>query len=161
VASSLRESAPAIARLSSASTALFQQNSLLSQCLTTVLIPAGNTQLSDGANTSGQGVFREFWYSLVGSGSVAQVFSGNGLSGFRSLIGGGGSTLASSTPTLVGEKSRTGEALVARSPLRPLGTSPRFPSTEPAYQPLQPCFKQSLPQFNGPDASGPADGSGG
>ncbi len=161
VASSLRESAPAIARLTSASTPLFQQNNLLSQCLTDVLIPAGNTHLSDGANTGGQGVFREFWYSLVGSGSVAQTFTGNGLSGFRSFVGGGGSALRSSPSTLVGSTSAAPEVLVARSALAPLGSSPRFPTSEPAYQPLQPCYKQALPQFNGPDASGPADGSSG
>ena len=46
------------------------------------------------------------------------------------------------------------------SPLPPLGTRPAFPAEEPSYQPLVPCHTQALPNFNGPLASGPADGGG-
>ncbi len=160
VAANLRASAQPIAQLTASATPFFAQNDLLSQCLTDVLIPAGNTQLQDGANTSGQSVFREFWYSLVGSASVSQSFTGNGVNGFRSLVSGGGPLIASGEASLVGQKSRsTGGDLVARTPLAPLGTSPRFPRTEPPYRPLVSCYKQSLPAFNGPLASGPADGS--
>jgi ABC-type transporter Mla subunit MlaD len=161
VAADLRASAPAVAQLTTGTNTLFEQNSLLSQCLTDVLIPAGNTKLQDGANTSGQSVFREFWYSLVGSGSVAQNFTGNGLDGFRSLIGGGGSLVRSAPVTIPGVHSSAGDVLVARTPLAPLGVSPRFPASEPPYRPLEPCYKQSLPDFNGSLASGPADGSSG
>jgi hypothetical protein len=43
--------------------------------------------------------------------------------------------------------------------LAPLGTRPAFPSSEPPYQPLVPCYTQTLPNFNGAQSSGPADGS--
>jgi hypothetical protein len=53
-----------------------------------------------------------------------------------------------------------GEPLLANSPLPPLGTRPAYPAEEPPYQPLVPCAKQALPNFNGPLSQGPADGSG-
>jgi ABC-type transporter Mla subunit MlaD len=169
LAKNTRESAPSIFQLTNSSIPFYQQNDLLSQCLTNVLIPAGNAVLADGPNTSGQGAFREFWYSLVGQNSAGQTFTGNGQNGFRSLVSGGGQTLASALPGIVGQKTTpmiykaTGKPsrLYARTPLPPLGTRPRFPASEPPYKPLVPCYTQALPNFNGPLASGPADGSGG
>jgi phospholipid/cholesterol/gamma-HCH transport system substrate-binding protein len=160
LARSLRESAPAIAQLTTASVPFYEQNDLLSQCLTNVLIPSGNVQLQDGASTSGESVFREFWYSMVGGNSLGQNFTGNGLSAFRSLLGSGGQVLRSAPAGVVGVKTSGGESLVTRALLPPLGTRPRFPASEPPYKPLNPCYKQAVPNFNGPLASGPADGSG-
>jgi hypothetical protein len=151
--------------LTNSSIPFYQQNDLFSQCLTNVLIPAGNAVLQDGTNTTGQSAFREFWYSLVGQNSAGQTFTGNGPNGFRSLVGGGGQTLASALPGVVGQKTtpviesnRNLRRLYARTPLPPLGTRPRFPSSEPPYKPLVPCYTQALPNFNGPLATGPADG---
>jgi hypothetical protein len=62
---------------------------------------------------------------------------------------------------VTGTKLKGPEALLGHSPLPPLGTRPAFPAEEPSYQPLVPCYKQALPEFNGPLSSGPADGSGG
>ena len=159
LAKNLKESAPPIASLTSNSIPFYKQNNELSLCLTNVLIPAGNVQLQDGPNTSGQSAFREFWYSMVGGNSLGQNFTGNGLSAFRSLLGGGGSTLFSAPPGVIGFKSNTQTPLLTRTALQPLGTRPAFPSSEPPYQPLKSCSKQKLPEFNGPLASGGADGS--
>jgi phospholipid/cholesterol/gamma-HCH transport system substrate-binding protein len=160
VAKNLKESAPAIASLTANSIPFYKQNNLLSLCLTNVLIPAGNVELQDGANSTGQTAFREFWYSMVGGNSLGQNFTGNGLSAFRSLVGGGGSLLFSGAPSVVGQKTNPLTPLVSRTALPPLGTRPRFPGSEPPYQPMKSCYKQKLPEFNGPLASGPADGAG-
>jgi hypothetical protein len=56
-------------------------------------------------------------------------------------------------------KTGTGEKLLTRSPLTPLGTSPAFPASEPPYQPLVPCDTQAPSEVNGPLSKGPADGS--
>jgi phospholipid/cholesterol/gamma-HCH transport system substrate-binding protein len=168
LAKNTRESAPSIFALTNSSIPFYEQNNLFSQCLTNVLIPAGNAILADGPNTSGEGAFKEFWYSLVGQNSAGQTFTGNGPNGFRSLVSGGGETLASALPSIVSQKSTPfiesngkPRRLFARTPLPPLGTRPRFPASEPPYKPLVPCHTQALPNFNGPLASGPADGSGG
>jgi virulence factor Mce-like protein len=163
LAENLRESAPSIASLTANSIPFYQQNELLSRCATNVLIPAGNVELQDGSNTSGQTAFREFWYGMVGQNSLGQNFTGNGLSAFRSLIGGGGPTLFSGQPAVTGtnETTRPVSPLVTRTALAPLGTRPRFPGSEPPYQPMKACYKQRLPNFNGPLSTGPADGSGG
>jgi ABC-type transporter Mla subunit MlaD len=159
LASNLRESAPAIASLTTNSIPFYQQNDLFSQCLTNVLIPAGNVHLQDGANTSGQSVFNEIWYGMVGQNSLGQNFTGNGVSAFRSLVGGGGPNVFANTPGVVGQRTTPFQPLVSRTALTPLGTRPALPASEPPYKPSQACYKQALPNFNGPLASGPADGS--
>jgi ABC-type transporter Mla subunit MlaD len=161
IAINLKESAPSIASLTANSIPFYKQNDLFAQCGTNVLIPAGNAQLQDGSSTSGQGAFREFWYSMVGGNSLGQNFSGNGLNAFRSLLGGGGSIVFSGHPSVVGEKTTPLSPLVSRTPLPPLGTRPAFTGSEPPYKPMTPCYKQALPNFNGPLSSGPADGSAG
>ncbi len=157
LAKSLRESAPPIAQLTSQSIPFYQQNDLLSQCLTNVLIPAGNAQLQDGSNTSGQGAFREFWYSMVGANGLGQNFTGNGLAAFGSLVGSGGSLLFSRAVGVIGAKTTSSSGLVSRTALPPLGTRPAFPSSEPPYKPMSTCYKQKLPEFNGSLSSGPSD----
>ena len=61
---------------------------------------------------------------------------------------------------MLGLPKLKGNKLLTRSPLTPLGTSPAYPAEEPPYEPKVPCYKQKLPEFNGPLSKGPADGSG-
>jgi len=124
-----------------------------------VIIPAGNTKLQDGTSTSGVEDYKEFWYSLVGLSGIGQGFDGNGTVA-KFLVGNSGQTLRTQPTSLVGNKLKPGLRLLGRSPLAPLGTRPAFPSEEPSYQPLVPCYTQALPNFNGPLSSGPADGTG-
>ncbi|MDE3070073.1 MAG: MCE family protein [Acidobacteriota bacterium] len=164
IAKSLREGAPAVAALVNQQTPFLHQNELFSRCLTNVLIPAGNVKLEDGSNSSGETAYREFWYGLVGANGIGQSFSGNGLNGLRGLVGGGGETITATSASVIGSHEPSvvsaREPLASRTALPPLGTRPRFPATEPSYQPLVPCYKQALPSFNGPLAGpGPADGS--
>lgn len=160
LAKSLKESAPPIASLTANSIPFYKQNNLFSLCGTNVLIPAGNAELKDGTNTSGAGAYAEFWYSMVGGNSLGQNFTGNGMSAFRSLVGGGGQTRFSGPPSIIGQKTSPIAPLVTRTALPPLGTRPSFPSSSPPYEPMKACYKQKLPEFNGPLASGPVDGSG-
>jgi phospholipid/cholesterol/gamma-HCH transport system substrate-binding protein len=158
VAKGLAEATPSLASLEAEQVPLFRQTDLFNKCLTKVFYPAGNTKLQDGASTSGVEAYKEFWYSLVGLGSLGQTFDGNG-SLARFLVGNSGQTLKSQRVSILGAKAK-GLQLLARSPLPPQGTRPAYPAEEPPYKPLQPCYKQALPDFNGPLSQGPADGNG-
>jgi ABC-type transporter Mla subunit MlaD len=159
VAKGLVAATPALARLFTEQVPFQQQTNLFSQCLTKVFYPAANAKLQDGPNTSGVEAFREFWYSTAGLASLGQSFDGNGVMD-RFLVGGGGPTFHSAPVGIEGSSTR-GLPLVSRAPLTPEGTRPAFPSEEPAYKPLVPCYTQAVPNFNGPLSQGPADGSGG
>ncbi len=158
VASGLNKALPAVAQLTSEQTPLFKQSDLFNKCLTKVLIPAGNTKIQDGTSTSGVEDYKEFWYSLVGLSGIGQGFDGNGTFA-KFLVGNSGTTLKSAPTSILGTTLK-GQQLLARSPLAPQGTRPAYPSSEPPYQPLVPCYTQTLPNFNGPLSQGPADGGG-
>jgi ABC-type transporter Mla subunit MlaD len=157
VAKGLAEATPSLAKLTGEQIPVFKQTEAFNQCLTKVIYPAGNAKLQDGNATSGVENYKEFWYSLVGLSGIGQGFDGNGTF-TKFLVGNSGTTIKSAHATLSGQHI-TGQQLLARSPLPPQGTRPAFPAEEPPYEPLVPCDTQSLPEFNGPLASGPADGS--
>jgi hypothetical protein len=157
VAKSLQSATPSLAKLSSEQTPLFKQTDLFNKCLTKVIIPAGNTKIQDGAATSGVENYKEFWYSLVGLAGIGQGFDGNGTFA-KFLVGNSGNTIKSAPTSVLGSKLQ-GAKLLTRSPEAPLGTAPAYPTEEPSYQPLVPCYTQTLPNFNGPLSHGPADGS--
>jgi ABC-type transporter Mla subunit MlaD len=159
VAKGLAGAAPSLARLTSEQIPFQQQVNLFSKCQTQVFFPSGNAKLQDGSATSGVEVYKEFWYSLAGLAGIGQGFDGNGTS-THFLLGGSGQTLRSAPVSILGNKLK-GLQLLAHAPLPPLGTRPAYPSEEPPYKPLVPCYTQPLSNFNGPLASGPADGSGG
>jgi phospholipid/cholesterol/gamma-HCH transport system substrate-binding protein len=157
VAQGLEESVPTLAKLQSEQVPFYKQSELLNQCMTKLVYPAGNTKLQDGNSTSGVEDYKEFWYSLVGLAGVGQGFDGNGpLAKF--LVGSSGQLLKSRPASILGSNTK-GLQLLTHTPLQPLGTRPAYPSAEPPYQPLVPCNKQALPNFNGPLSQGAADGS--
>jgi ABC-type transporter Mla subunit MlaD len=158
VAKGLLEATPPLAQLTAEQTTFQVQTEAFNKCLTKVIIPAGNTRLQDGTSTSGVEDYKEFWYGLTGVTGIGQTFDGNGtLTKF--LLGSGGPTVRSAPSTVEG-KNISGLKLVAHASLTPEGTRPAFPKTEPSYKPLVPCYKQALPEFNGPLSQGPADGTG-
>jgi phospholipid/cholesterol/gamma-HCH transport system substrate-binding protein len=158
VAKGLVAATPSLARLTSEQTPFYRQTDLFNKCLTKVLYPAGNTKIQDPSATSGVENYKEFWYGLTGLNSISQSFDGNGPI-VHFLLGGGGPTIRSA-PTGVQGTSFKGLRLLAHATLPPLGTRPAYPSSEPPYKPLVPCYTQGLPDFNGPLSVGPADGSG-
>jgi phospholipid/cholesterol/gamma-HCH transport system substrate-binding protein len=157
VAKGLVAATPALAQITAEQTPFYRQTESFNRCLTKVLIPAGNTKLQDGSSSTGVEDYKEFWYGLVGLNGIGQGFDANGPYD-RFLLGGGGPTVRSAPTSLLG-RGEKGLRLLAHASLPPLGTRPAFPSTEPAYQPLVPCATQTPPNFNGPQANGPADGS--
>ncbi len=160
VASGLAAAMPSLAKLESEQTPLFQQTELFNKCLTNVLFPAGNAKIQDGASSSGVEAYKEFWYSLVGLNGIGQHFDGNGEMA-KFVVGNSGATLVSQPVGIVGHAvDKEALRLLGRSPLPPLGTRPAFPSEEPSYEPSAQCYKQALPEFNGPLSQGPADGTG-
>jgi phospholipid/cholesterol/gamma-HCH transport system substrate-binding protein len=161
VASGLENASPSLSRLFSEQPAFFKQQELFSKCLTKVFYPAANTKLQDGTHTSGVEAYKEFWYALTGLTGAGQSFDGNGTM-VHFLIGSGGHSVVSGPTSIQGTKLQ-GLPLLAHATLTPQGTSPAFPANreEPPYEPLVPCYTQTDPEFNGPLASGPADGAGG
>jgi ABC-type transporter Mla subunit MlaD len=158
VAKGLLAATPALAQLTSEQTPFYKQTELFNKCLTKVFYPAGNTKIQDGSSTTGVEDYKEFWYGLTGLAGIGQGFDGNGtLTHF--LLGSGGPTIRSA-PTSIQGTSLKGLKLLAHASLPPEGTRPAFPSTEPPYEPLVPCYTQAVPDINGPLSSGPADGSG-
>ncbi len=160
VAAGLKTAAPAIAGLLASQTPFQHQFDQLNQCFTKVFFPAIKTELQDGSNTSGVEVYKEFWYAMAGLAGLGENFDGNG-GGGRFIAGGSGNAVLSPPATIVKPGAVAGtKPLIAQTALAPEGTRPRFPGSEPPYRPLVPCGTQALPNFNGPLASGPADGGG-
>jgi phospholipid/cholesterol/gamma-HCH transport system substrate-binding protein len=157
VAKGLAAAAPWVARLNSEQTPLYQQTDLFNKCQTNLIFPAGNAKLQDGTSTSGVENYKEFWYSLVGLNSIGQNFDGNGTT-IQAMLASGGQTLRSAPVSILNTNVK-GLRLLAHASLPPLGTRPASPAQEPPYKPLVPCYTQALPNFNGPQSQGPADGS--
>jgi ABC-type transporter Mla subunit MlaD len=157
VASGLAAAAPSLAKVFSEQTPFFRQQEQFSKCLTKVFYPAITTKIQDGSSTSGVEIYKEFWSALTGFAGAGQSFDGNG-SMVHFLIGSGGHTVRSAPASIQGTKLQ-GLPLLAHATLTPEGTSPAFPAEEPPYEPLVPCDTQTPPEFNGPLASGPADGA--
>jgi phospholipid/cholesterol/gamma-HCH transport system substrate-binding protein len=159
VAKGLNEAAPTIAGLIVPQPAFFKQTELFNKCLSSVFYPSGNVKLQDGSNTSGVEAYREFWYAVTGFAGLGQSFDGNGQL-IRGMVSTGTQTLRSAPATVVGVPAgKNNLRLLARTSQPPLGTRPAFPSSEPPYKPLVPCYTQTVQNFNGPLAQGPADGS--
>jgi phospholipid/cholesterol/gamma-HCH transport system substrate-binding protein len=159
VAKGLREAAPTIAGLIVPQPAFFKQTDLFSKCLSNIFFPAGNVKLQDGPSTSGVEAYREFWYAMAGVAGISQSFDGNGPTS-RFMIQTGAQTLLSGPASAVGAPTSGKKLrLLAHTSQPPLGTSPAFPASEPAYKPLVPCYTQKPQDFNGALAHGPADGS--
>jgi phospholipid/cholesterol/gamma-HCH transport system substrate-binding protein len=158
VAQGLVTSVPVLAKLQAEQIPFYKQTEQFNKCTTNVIIPAGNAKLQDGSSTSGVEDYKEFWYSLVGLSGLGQGFNGNGTFA-RFVVGNSGQTLRSQPVSILGTNVK-GLKLLAHSPQQPLGTRPAYPAEEPPYEPLVPCSKQKLPEFNGPLSQGPADGNG-
>jgi phospholipid/cholesterol/gamma-HCH transport system substrate-binding protein len=158
VAKALQAATPQLALLESEQTPFYKQTELFNKCLTKVLYPAGNTRLQDGVATSGVEDYKEFWYGMTGLAGLGQSFDGNGIMS-HFLVGSGGPTIKSAKASVLGTGIK-GLPLIAHASLQPQGTHPAFPTKEPEYKPLVPCYTQALPEFNGPLSQGPADGTG-
>jgi phospholipid/cholesterol/gamma-HCH transport system substrate-binding protein len=145
VARLLAESTPGLAGAAQAgkNIALPQLNQL-SLCTTKVLVPTGNQVINDRFSTGGPN-YREFLYNLSNFAGQSQNYDGNGP--YLRLQGGGGSQL-------VGEPNDTAEQVTDKvnfghTVTPPLGTQPQI-AGKPPLKPNARCYKQPVPDGNGP-----------
>jgi phospholipid/cholesterol/gamma-HCH transport system substrate-binding protein len=153
----LAAAGPGLAETTVSSPALFHQTDLLSKCTSHNLVPAGDTVLNDsgpGYNfTTGQPNIRELFYSTVQLAGESQLFDGAG-SFVRFQAGGG--------PTLTRMQNPGGgfqqETLWAHNISPPIGTRPVVTGKAPPFRQDVACFKNAVPDLNGPlAAQGPPD----
>ena len=133
---------------------LLGETNLTSRCFNEVILPAGQTVLQDGGSTTGVPAIKEFWYTMVGFASDAQGFDGNG-SYTRTATGGGDILVRTGK---LSNRPRNRDVLYGHALVPPLGTRPKRPARKPAYNTKRDCYKNSIPQLNGPAAAaGPPD----
>lgn len=145
-----------LARLEGESLTFLPQLDLADRCFADTIIPAGNLGIEDGAHTTRRADgsivenYKEFWYTMVGLAAEGSSFDGNG-SYIRAGVGGGAQTVEMGRSKLIGNQ------VIGNTNLRPLGTSPLYPSWKLPYRLDAPCHTQKLPDVNGPQAGpGPA-----
>jgi phospholipid/cholesterol/gamma-HCH transport system substrate-binding protein len=140
-----------LARLEGASLRFLPQLDLANRCFARVIIPTGNVGVEDGALTTRRADgsivenYKEFWYSMVGLSSEAANFDANG-SAIRVGVGGGSQTIS------LGRSRVRKSTVIGNGNLVPLGASPLYPSKQPPYRLDAPCYRQPLPDVNGPQA---------
>ncbi|MDX6668191.1 MAG: phospholipid/cholesterol/gamma-HCH transport system substrate-binding protein, partial [Solirubrobacteraceae bacterium] len=140
-----------LASLTDSTIALLPQADLVDKCVSQVVLPTGDVVIQDGgpANASlhtGVENYKEFFYTLVGLAGEGQSFDGNGQY-LRLQVGGGPFTFAT------GPSSLSGDKLYGNAISPPLGTRPKFPGKLPPYNSSFPCYRNPLPDLNGPAAA--------
>jgi hypothetical protein len=134
-----------LAKLIDRATELLPQTDLASKCLRDVFLPAGDLVINDEFATGAEN-YKEFFYALVGIAGEGQNTDGNGMY-VRFQTGGG-----SQTVSLGQAGTNTGE-LFGNNVQVPLGNRPAYPGKKPPYKPDEPCYKQKIPDVNGPAAA--------
>jgi virulence factor Mce-like protein len=152
VASELSPATADLAKVVDATLQLLPQADLVAKCATRVILPTGDVKIEDGAFSTGEENYKEFWYTMVGLAGEGQNFDGNGPY-VRFQIGGGDQTLS------MGQSGNLPQKVFANTVAPPLGTRPAYPGKRPPYKPDAPCYKSTPPDLNGA-ATGPPDGGG-
>jgi phospholipid/cholesterol/gamma-HCH transport system substrate-binding protein len=124
---------------------LLPQTNLVSMCARDVLLPTGDVVIQDEFPT-GRENYKDFLYAMVGLAGEGQNVDGNGM--MVRFQTGGGSQQVSLGPGNQGMPAQFGGL-----PTPPLGNRPRYPGKLPPYKPNAPCYKQRLPDLNGPAAA--------
>jgi virulence factor Mce-like protein len=141
----LRPTTADLADVTNATLTLLPKVDLTTRCVTDVVLPTGDVKIADGPFTTGLENYKSFWQSLAGIAGEGQNFDGNGQY-VRFLVGGGSHTVSTGTSNL------GTEPLFANQLATPLGTRPAYPGQRPPYKPNEPCYRQQLPDLNGPAA---------
>jgi ABC-type transporter Mla subunit MlaD len=151
----LSATTPSLASLTDQTVQLLPQVDLVSKCVTKVILPTGDVVIQDGGASNqnlhtGAANYKEFWYTMVGLAGEGQNFDGNGMY-VRFQPGGGPFTVSTGPSTL------SGQPLFGNAVSPPLGTRPKY-GREPAYNPNVACYRNQIPDLNGPAAEiGPAE----
>jgi phospholipid/cholesterol/gamma-HCH transport system substrate-binding protein len=133
-----------IARLTDRSIELLPQTDLASKCAARVILPTGDVVIRDEF-TTGRENYKDFFYAMVGLAGESENFDGNGVY-VRFQTGGGAQQVS------LGQGSAGSPPQFGSLPTPPLGNRPVFPGRVPPYRADQPCFRQKLPDLNGPAA---------
>jgi hypothetical protein len=95
---------------------------------------------------TGRENYKDFFYAMAGLAGEGQNFDGNG--GYVRFQTGGGSQQVS-----LGQGNQGAQPQFGGLPTPPLGNRPRYPGKLPPYEPDEPCYRQPLPDLNGPAAA--------
>jgi ABC-type transporter Mla subunit MlaD len=129
----------------------FGQVTPFGRCVDNVLAPSGNVKITDQFAT-GQTNWEDFLFSTASLAGVGGNFDGNGE--FLRLQPGGGpvqvsTDVPSGDPGIPGviqpDNVNYGNTIES-----PIGTQPLKPSKKPPIKTSQACYKQDVPDFNGP-----------
>jgi virulence factor Mce-like protein len=133
-----------LAKLTDDSIELLPLTDLASKCAARVLLPTGDVVIRDEF-TTGRENYKDFFYAMVGLAGEGQNFDGNG--GYVRFQTGGGAQQVS-----LGQGSAGSPPQFGSLPTPPLGNRPAFPGRRPPKRTDQQCFRQQLPDLNGPAA---------
>jgi phospholipid/cholesterol/gamma-HCH transport system substrate-binding protein len=122
------------------------------RCVNEVLLPTSDIKVEDGDFSVDAEVYKELWYSMVGAAGEGQFSDGNG--SYLRVSGAGGGTTVKSGPTTYFDEQQFSNFT---SP--PQRTRPAFPGIVPPLRRDVPCYRNPVPDVNGPASVGPADGS--
>jgi virulence factor Mce-like protein len=133
-----------LAKLTDESIELLPQTDLASKCAARVVLPTGDVVIRDEF-TTGRENYKDFFYAMVGLAGEGQNFDGNGTY-VRFQTGGGAQQVS------LGQGSAGSPPQLGSLPTPPLGNRPAFPGRRPPKRSDQPCYRQQLPDLNGPAA---------
>jgi virulence factor Mce-like protein len=119
----------------------------VTECLRRNAVPTLKTPVEDPPHSSGEPVYRELLYGLVGLSSATQNFDANGPA-VRYHAGAGNQTLTT------GRVPGTNELIFGLTETPLLGSRPRFPGQLPPYRPDVQCITQDPPDLEA--ETGPA-----
>jgi phospholipid/cholesterol/gamma-HCH transport system substrate-binding protein len=134
-----------LAELTDDAIELLPQTDLVSKCARDVILPTGDVVIRDEFQT-GRENYKDFFYAMVGLAGEGQNFDGNG--GYVRFQTGGGSQSVSLGAGSSGSAPQFGDL-----PTPPLGNRPAYPGKVPPYVDDKPCYRQKLPDLNGPAAA--------
>ena len=126
---------------------LFSLVTPVTECLRRNALPTLKQSVEDPPHTTGEPVYRELLYSLVGLSSATQNFDANGPA-VRYHAGLGEQTVTT------GRLPGTNELIFGLTETPLLGSRPRFPGRLPPFRPDVQCITQELPNLEA--ETGPA-----
>lgn len=151
VAHDLRVATPALAAGTTNLSGLFGQLRLTSRCVADTLVPTGDVKITDQFQT-GHSNFDEFLYGLPTLAGVGNNFDANGE--FLRIQPAGGpvrvtTPIPGGFPGIPGV-SGADNVLYGNTIEAPVGTQPLKPSPKPPIKSSSPCYRQDVPDLNGP-----------
>jgi virulence factor Mce-like protein len=144
----VKELSPAtrdLAKLTDRAIELLPQTTLTSRCARQVLLPTGDIVIKDEFETGAEN-YKEFWWGMVALAGEGQNFDGNGM--YVRFQPGGGSEGVS-----LGSVGSGSGQVFGNNVAVPLGNRPFYPGKRPPYRPDVACYKNKLPDLNGPAAA--------